>query len=76
LPIIPPILAHSSLSIIIGDRYNRPVVASVIVDSVPHHPKKGGKKYELHGAITEKMSTFITTVPRTSNPTKRVLFSV
>jgi hypothetical protein len=41
LPIIPPIAPHSSSSIIIRDWYNRPVVASVIVDPIPLHPKKG-----------------------------------
>jgi hypothetical protein len=40
LPSIPPIAPHSSSSIIILGWYNRPVVATVIVDSVPLHPKK------------------------------------
>jgi hypothetical protein len=38
LPLIPPTAPHSS-SIIPG-WYNRPVVASVIVDSVPLHHKR------------------------------------
>jgi hypothetical protein len=37
---IPPIASHSTSSIIIRGWYNRPVIASVIVDSVPLQPKK------------------------------------
>jgi hypothetical protein len=49
LPNIPPIASHSSSSIIPG-WYNRPVVASVIVDSVPlHPPKKMGASDESVG---------------------------
>jgi hypothetical protein len=42
LPIIPPTASHSSSSIGILGWYNRPVVASVIVDSFLLHPGKGG----------------------------------
>jgi hypothetical protein len=44
LPSIPPIAPQSSSSIIIWGWYNRSVVASVIVDLVPLHPRKGKKK--------------------------------
>jgi hypothetical protein len=40
---IPSIAPQSSSSIIISGWYNRPVVASVIVDTVPLHPKKQTK---------------------------------
>jgi hypothetical protein len=40
LPSAPPVAPHSSSSIIIQAWYSRPVVASVIVDSFPLHPKK------------------------------------
>jgi hypothetical protein len=38
-----PYQSLHSLSSIIQDWYNRPVVAKVIVDSVSHHPKKEKK---------------------------------
>jgi hypothetical protein len=41
---ISPTARHSSSSSIIQGWYNRPVVASVIVDSVPLAPKKEIKK--------------------------------
>jgi hypothetical protein len=44
LLIIPPTAPHSSSSIIIRGWYNRPVVASVMMDSVPLHRKKQTKK--------------------------------
>jgi hypothetical protein len=47
LPSIPPIapqLSSSSSSIIIRSWYSRPVMASIIVDAVPLHDKKGKKK--------------------------------
>jgi hypothetical protein len=47
LPSIPPTAPHSSSSIIIRGWYNRPVVASVIVDSVSFHPKKKKEKDQL-----------------------------
>jgi hypothetical protein len=40
---VPQTAPHSSLPITLG-WYNRPVVTSVIVDSGPLHPTKGGKK--------------------------------
>jgi hypothetical protein len=43
LPNIPPITPHSSSPIIIQGWYNRPLVVSVIVDSVSLHLIKGGK---------------------------------
>jgi hypothetical protein len=43
LPSIPPTSPHSASSIIIRGWYNRPVAASVIVDSVP--PQKGRRNY-------------------------------
>jgi hypothetical protein len=45
LPSIPPIAPpSSSSSSIIWGWYNRPLVASVIVDLDPLHPKKRGEK--------------------------------
>jgi hypothetical protein len=41
---IPQISPHSSSSIIIRGWYNRPVIASVIMDSLSLHPKKGEKR--------------------------------
>jgi hypothetical protein len=50
LPSIPPITPHSSSSTTIRGWYKRPTVASVRVDSVPFHPKtggRGGNSYEI-----------------------------
>jgi hypothetical protein len=44
LPSVPQIAPHSFLSIIIHGWYNRPVVASVVVDSFPLHLKMGKKE--------------------------------
>jgi hypothetical protein len=54
LPVIPPIAPHSSLSIIIQGWYSRPVAVSVIMDSVPLHPK-GEKMSNTLGLSTAKV---------------------
>jgi hypothetical protein len=62
LPNIPPIVPHSSSSVIIRGWYSRPVVTSVLVDSVPLYPKKGEKSRAipplliyLHGVVVNEL---------------------
>jgi hypothetical protein len=57
LPIIPPIAPHWLSSIIIRGWYNRSVVALVIVDSVPFHPKMGEENYLVASLII--LNTFV-----------------
>jgi hypothetical protein len=69
LPNIPPTAPHSSTYIIRG-WYNRPVVASVIVDSVPLHRKRKKKNTKEKRSVCQDLGDMTTGI-RSPQPVTR-----